>query len=127
MNESRLGVLLVDHGSRRAESNDQLEDMAGRVAGLVPGSVVRAAHMEIAEPTIEQAVDALAAEGCREIVVLLYFLSDGRHVTRDVPELVEAAVKRHEGLTWRIGQALGPHDDLAELLLKRAGLGSETG
>jgi sirohydrochlorin ferrochelatase len=127
VSETRPGILLVDHGSRREESNQQLEDMAQRVAALVPGSVVRAAHMEIAEPTIEQGIDALAEAGCRAVTVLLYFLSDGRHVTRDVPALIEAATDRHDGMTWRIGEALGPHDDLARLLLKRAGLSDATG
>jgi len=121
---SSLGILVVDHGSRRAASNEQLEDLAGRVARLAPEATVRHAHMELAGPTIDEAVDALAAEGCRELVVLLCFLFEGRHASHDVPALVEEAAVRHPGLKWRLGGPLGPHDDLARLLLKRAGLGS---
>ncbi len=115
------GFLLVDHGSRRAESNAQLDDMARRVQALVPDALVAAAHMEIAEPTIATMVDFLVAGGATEINVLLYFLSDGRHSTTDVPTLVNAALIQHPGVTARIGQALGPHDALARLLLERAG------
>ena len=116
------GLLLVDHGSRRAESNAQLDDMAARVRALAPGDLVAAAHMEIAEPTIGQVIDALVAQGAREIVVLLYFLSDGRHSRTDVPALVAEAIALHPGVSARCGQALGPHDALARLLLERAGL-----
>ena len=42
--------------------------------------VVEVAHMELAEPTIEQAVGRCAAAGARRVVVAPYFLSRGRHV-----------------------------------------------
>lgn len=117
-----LGLLLVDHGSRRAESNAQLVDMAARVRVLRPNAVVAAAHMEIAQPDIAAGIALLVAAGVTEIVVLPYFLSDGRHSREDVPALVAAAVAAHPGISARVGAALGPHDVLAQLLLTRAGL-----
>ena len=122
MSAESLGVLVVDHGSRRAASNEQLEVLSGRVAALLPETTVRAAHMELAEPTIAQGVDSLVAEGCGELVILLCFFADGRHVSEDIPALVAEATARHPDLKWRIGEPLGPHDDLARLLLKRGGL-----
>ena len=115
-----VGLLVVDHGSRRAESNEQLGEMAQRVARMRPDALVSFAHMEIAPPSIADGFKELVARGASEIVVLLYFLSDGRHVTSDVPELVAAAATEHPGITWRIGAALGPHDGLAEIMLERA-------
>jgi sirohydrochlorin ferrochelatase len=116
----KIGRLLVDHGSRRAASNLQLEDMAARVAARRPGLPVAAVHMEIAPPCINDGVDRLVAQGATEIVALLYFLSDGRHSQEDVPHLLAEAVARHPGVTGRCGAALGPHDKLADLLLERA-------
>ena len=119
-----LGILLVDHGSRRQASNEQLGDMAQRVARLMPAAKVSFAHMEISEPSIAHGVNELVDLGVSEIVVMLYFLSDGRHVTEDVPELVEEALAHHPEITWRIGNPLGPCDELAELLVLRAAVGS---
>ena len=116
-----IGLLLIDHGSRRAASNAQLEDMATRVAARRPGLPVAAAHMEIAPPDIANGVDRLVTQGATEIVALLYFLSDGRHSQEDVPRLLAEAVARYPGVTARCGAALGPHDKLAELRLERAG------
>ena len=116
-----LGLLLVDHGSRRAESNAQLEDMARRVHALRPAAVVTAVHMEIAAPTIADGLATLIASGATEIRVLMYFLSDGRHSREDVPTLVREAMLAHPGISVTCGQALGPHDVLASLLLERAG------
>ena len=114
-----LGLLLVDHGSRRAESNAQLDDMARRVQALRPDALVAAAHMEIAAPDIAAGIAGLVARGATAIVVLPYFLSAGRHSQEDVPALVRAAVAAHPGVTARCGEALGPHDALARLLLER--------
>lgn len=117
-----LGLLLIDHGSRRADANAQLEDMARRVSALRPGALVACAHMEIAQPDIAAGVAGLVSRGAREIVALLYFLSDGRHAGEDVPRLVREACAAHPGVTGRCGLALGPHDALARLLLERADL-----
>jgi len=117
-----LGLLLIDHGSRRADANAQLEDMAARVRLLQPNAVVAFAHMEQAEPTIAKAMAALAAAGVTEIVALPYFLSDGRHVSEDIPLMLREAAVRLRGVSVRCGTPLGPHDALAALLLERAGI-----
>lgn len=117
-----LGLLLVDHGSRRAEANAQLDDMAARVRRLRPDAVVAAAHMEIAAPSIADGFATLVKQGATRVVVLPYFLSDGRHLSTDIPALAAAAAAQHPGVTVSIGKALGPHDALATLLLERSGL-----
>lgn len=116
-----LGLLLVDHGSRRPEANAQLEDMAARVARLRPGVAMATAHLDVCAPTIADGIAALLTQGCDEIRVLLYFLSDGRHAREDIPALVRSALAEHPQVRVSIGGALGPDDVLAELMLKRAG------
>ena len=50
MNQSAPGkaILLVDHGSVKAEANELLEEIARLVSGIAPGYHVEAAHMELA-------------------------------------------------------------------------------
>lgn len=117
-----LGLLLVDHGSRRAEANAQLDDMAARVGRLRPGAPLATAHLDVCAPTIADGVAALLAQGVDEIAVLMYFLSAGRHVSADVPDLVRAALAARPDVRVRLGAALGPDDALAGLMLRRAGL-----
>ncbi len=117
-----LGLILIDHGSRRAESNAALENMAGRVARLRPDAVVAAAHMEIATPDLATAFADVVNRGANQVMILPYFLGDGRHLTQDIPQLAAAAALPHPNVTYTIGAALGPHDALAQLLLERGGL-----
>lgn len=120
-----LGLLLVDHGSRRAEANAQLADMAARVAALRPADLVELAHLEQAEPSIAQGLARLAQRGATRVQVLPYFLSDGRHTREDIPKHCAEAAAALPGLTVTIAPALGPHDALATLLLSRAGLAAD--
>jgi sirohydrochlorin ferrochelatase len=51
-------VVIVDHGSRRQASNDMLVAFCSLYQQLTQHPIVEPAHMEIAEPTIAQAVGA---------------------------------------------------------------------
>ena len=75
------------------------------------------AHLELAVPSIQEAVDLCVQEGAREIWVHPLFLGPGRHLSEDVPALVEAAASRHADVTTRITRAVGQVPDLAELIL----------
>jgi hypothetical protein len=91
----RVGILLVDHGSRNEASNDRLQQLARSYQRTVESHViVRACHMEIARPTIPEGLEALLKEGVEEIVCHPYFLSpDGRHVSEDIPEIMKVAIE----------------------------------
>ena len=92
---SRVGILLVDHGSRNKASNDRLQELARSYQRTVDSHVVvRACHMEIAHPSIPEGLEALLKEGVDEIVCHPYFLSpDGRHVSEDIPKIVKRAIE----------------------------------
>ena len=46
----------------------------------------------------------------------------GKHVTRDIPRLVAEAAREFPGLSYRVTDAFGVHEKLAELIALRAGL-----
>lgn len=116
---SRVGILLMDHGSRNKASNERLHELARIYEQSTESHViVKAAHMEIASPSIPEGLESLLKEGvgtlpwarwsetslvqislasCSfkdEIVCHPYFLSPaGRHVSEDIPEIVNGAIE----------------------------------
>jgi sirohydrochlorin ferrochelatase len=109
-----IGLIVVDHGSRRAESNAMLERMAGMVAEVVPYPIVEPAHMELAEPSIATAFDACVARGARTVVVSPYFLLPGKHWSQDIPALVEEAAASHPGVAYLVAAPFGLHPLMAQ-------------
>jgi sirohydrochlorin ferrochelatase len=117
-----LGILIVDHGSRRAAANAALESIAELVRERAgPDVVVRVAHLEIARPTIEEGLRACVEGGARQVLVQPYMLTEGRHATVDVPRLVAEAAQRL-GVAARVTAPLGVHPLLADLVLERCGV-----
>lgn len=119
----RRALILVDHGSRLAEANAVVVETARQVqAKLGAGCEVRYAHMELAEPTLEQAIEAAVRAGVSEVFVQRFFLVPGRHASEDIPKLVEDARRRHPDVRFSLGEVLGPDPLLTELVLARARL-----
>src|SRR6266550_7234962 len=89
----KTGIIIVDHGSRRDESNRMLEEVASLFARRFNErfDIVEPAHMEIAEPSIASAYAKCANRGASRIVVLPFFLGPGKHWTSDIPRLAAEA------------------------------------
>lgn len=115
------GIVIVDHGSRLAESNQMLEALAtqfaGRFAERYP--IVEPAHMEIAEPSIATAYGKCVARGATNIIVAPFFLGPGKHWTSDIPRLTAEAAAAHPKTKYHVAQTLGIDDLILDLLAKR--------
>jgi hypothetical protein len=102
----KLGVLLIDHGSKREASNQHLHNLAkiyqynsNRKNNC--NLVVRGAHMEIATPSILTSLrNLITVDRVTKVICVPYFLSPGRHATVDVPNLIAEAkaILDQEGL-----------------------------
>ena len=101
-----MGVVVVDHGSRRAASNEQLERFAELYAATTGRAVVEAAHMELAPPTIAEAFGRCVERGATLVVVAPFFLSPGRHWQEDIPALVDEAAQQHQPAQRVVGAHL---------------------
>lgn len=112
-------VILVDHGSREREANRQLAAIAAALRRRLPGRRIATAHLSLARPALPEAIDACAAAGAREIVVMPYFLAPGRHSTGDVPRIARAARARHPGVRIRVAKPLGVHAGLVAAVMER--------
>jgi sirohydrochlorin ferrochelatase len=116
-----LGLIIVDHGSRVAQSNALLEEVARlfgqRFAGRFP--IVEAAHMELAEPSIATAFARCVGRGAGRVIVCPFFLGPGKHWTHDLPRLAAGAAAQQGGVPWHVSPPLGIDDLVLDLLAKR--------
>ena len=117
--EATLGIIVVDHGSRREESNRLLEEVAWQLKLATGVAIVEPAHMELAEPSLEQAFDRCVAAGARLVVVHPYFLGPGRHWDQDIPALAAAAAARHPGVPYLVTAPLGLHPLMLQIMAQR--------
>ena len=117
----RNGIVIVDHGSRRAESNQMLEQVASLFAEKFKEryGIVEPAHMELAEPSIATAYAKCVERGAERIVVCPFFLGPGKHWTQDIPRLTSEAAAAHPKTRYHVTPTLGIDDLILALLDKR--------
>ena len=84
-------LILIAHGSRNPRSNDEVFSICDRLSSNTSVTSVTPAFLELAEPSLLDTVRQIVESGATHILVLPYFLNSGRHVTQDVPALVEEA------------------------------------
>lgn len=116
-------LLIVAHGSRRPASNEEVRALGERVRALREPGIdrVEVAFLELAEPSIPDALAQCIADGAREIVVFPYFLAAGTHVATDIPELLETFRAEHPRIKLRLTTHFGASTALPKVILDVAG------
>ncbi len=119
-------LLVVAHGSRRAESNEEVRKLAGQLQARAGAtySGVRCAFLELAEPSIPDGIAQCIAQGASEVIVLPYFLSAGRHVATDIPAEVAKAQANFPATSIQIAPYLGKAEGVLDVMLHQADLSS---
>ncbi len=117
--KGRVAVLLIAHGSRHAPANDDLHQLAGRFADRAGYSIVEPCFLELADPDIPTGGDRCVARGATRVLMIPYFLSAGVHLIRDLTAARDALRGRYPRVEFRLGQALGPHPLLDDLVSDR--------
>lgn len=114
-----VGLLVVGHGSRRAEANDVVHAVAGQLADRLPGWVVQPAFLELLSPTIAEGYAALVAAGCSRVVAHPYFLFPGNHSTVDIPAALRLAAEEHGSLPWTVTAPLDLDPRIVDVVVDR--------
>ena len=113
-------LLVVGHGSRDAAAGGELDRLVTTVTGLLPGTAVGAGYLELAEPHVDDAVDALVAGGARDVVAVPLVLFGAGHLKDDGPALLGRARRRHPDVRFRLARDLGIHPSVLAVAEDRA-------
>ena len=112
-------VLIISHGSRVEESNDQ-------VLSLINGldlnnsqiSLVGCGFLEMAQPNITDAGQALIDQGATELIVLPYFLAPGKHVSKDIPHQLQKLSESNTQISLQMLPYFGSHPSISSMISK---------
>jgi len=99
-------MLVVGHGSRDADGVEEFWALAESIRAVAPDPV-GFGFLELASPTVDDAVDALVAEGATEIVSVPLVLLSAGHLKNDGPAAIARARARHPGIRFRLARDLG--------------------
>jgi sirohydrochlorin ferrochelatase len=113
-------LVIVAHGSRQAAANAEIARLTERIAAQAGEqySLVTFGFLEMAEPSIPQAIQSCIVAGAQVVWIMPYFLAAGRHVTVDIPQQVKLKQDEFPDVEIKIMPYLGSLKEIPELLLK---------
>lgn len=111
-------IILLGHGSRRAEANQELSVVAEKVS-LLLGQPVTAAYMSHGRPSLPEAVEVKIKAGALRLVIMPLFLFRGVHVTVDIHEELREIRDQNPRVEIVFTRELGADDGIASLAVQR--------
>jgi len=116
----RPALLLIGHGSRSEAGVAQFWQFADVLQLAAPHLQIGSGLIEFASPTLDEAIDELAAEGARGVVAVPLVLLGAGHLKDDGPAALTRARTRHPGVTFHYARDLGVHPLVLEAVERRA-------
>lgn len=115
-------LLLVAHGSRRQQSNNEVTALTDKLRNSCHDDykIVHSGFLELATPSIPEGIESCINDGATQVTILPYFLNSGRHVVEDVPDIVVEAKNRHPEVDIIVAPHLGASPLMVELLVESA-------
>lgn len=117
----KKGVLLLAHGSRREEANDEIRSMARLIQARDPGGTYEVAYLSFGTPGISDGIENLVTQGIETIIIMPLFLGTGNHITHDIPEEIGRQKKRFPGVEFMMAQHLACHPAIVDIVMERIG------
>jgi precorrin-8X/cobalt-precorrin-8 methylmutase len=115
-------IMLIGHGSPKKDANT-LESISGLLhKAMHPGctdNCIKVAYMQFVQPDIPTAIDSCISDGATEVIIHPFFLFSGMHVTKDIPEMIEAAKTKFPSVKFIYTEPLGIHENLVKIILER--------
>ena len=113
--ETKIGVLLIAHGSRNPRANGDLFELVERFRGR-GFPISEGSFLELAKPDVLEGGKNCVAHGAKVVILLPYFLSAGIHVVEDLIELKGQLKELYPSVDFHLAKPLGPHPLLETLL-----------
>jgi precorrin-8X/cobalt-precorrin-8 methylmutase len=120
----KTGVIVLAHGSRGNKGAAEITQILRRVscgieAFLPEGVQVIGAALQFNHPGLEEAVESLMRQNVRQVVIAPYFLFSGRHITEDIPELIQRFKSVYPDVRFLLAENLGFHQCFVDIMVKR--------
>jgi sirohydrochlorin ferrochelatase len=112
----KTAVIILGHGSRSGGADETVKRVAAELKKSRGHEIVEHAFLQHTLPTPHNALESCIRQRVQKIVIVPYFMQSGTHVTRDIPELVDKARKRHPDLDIVVTDYVGAHPLMAKIV-----------
>lgn len=111
-------LIIVAHGSRKKESNDE-------ILALVRGFDLETEHsfdfvvgafLQFGTPDLEKQIEFLVNQEVKKIVIFPFFIGAGNHISSDIPHIVDQAAKANPSVELVVTKHLGQVEGIESII-----------
>ena len=112
-------LVIAAHGSRKKESNIEVEKLAIRLAQKFDNQFDKVVHafLQIADPLLETTLTKWVKEGATHMVIFPFFIGSGSHILEDIPNLVKKAKQTNPQVEFILTRQLGKIEAIDEVII----------
>lgn len=115
----KTAIVLIGHGSRNPEGNDEFLAFCDRLAARHPERTFVPCFIEFDDVLVADGIDRAVALGAERIVAVPVILLAAGHVKVEIPEILGEARARHPGVDITYARNIGVCDATVRMLVER--------
>ncbi|XEC96081.1 sirohydrochlorin chelatase [Paenibacillus tarimensis] len=112
-------ILLVGHGSRDSDGNEEMLRFAESVKARAHGKWVETCFLELASPNIPQGIAHCVEKGATRIVLVPIILFAAGHSKIHIPVEIDRAKAKYPHVAFAYGRPVGIHQKVLDILESR--------
>lgn len=120
----KVGLVLVGHGSKLPYNKENLEKLADILQKKSRFKTVKVSFLVRDRPKIPEAIESIAKQGIKKIVLIPTFIAHGVHTEQEIPEILglkrEESILKAQGVEIIYGEPLGADERIAEIIEEKA-------
>ncbi|WP_068728993.1 sirohydrochlorin chelatase [Paenibacillus sp. DMB5] len=112
-------ILLVGHGSRVEEGNEELRSFTAGLAAGMPELNIETCFIELAAPSVAGGIERCVTGGATTVYLVPVILFAAGHSKLDIPMAIDEARKKYPGVEFVYGRPVGVQERAVDILLDR--------
>lgn len=114
-------ILLVGHGSRVQEGNEQLSEFVDRVRATLKDQypIIETCFLEFAAPNIPKGIDNCIIAGASHVTLVPIILFGAGHSKLHIPHEIDHAKVKYPEVEFSYGKPIGVHPKTLDILSSR--------
>lgn len=117
--DRKTGIIILGHGSKLKKANHIISDIIKLVKKALRLSRVEPAYLQLSQPSLSKSIKKLVRKNCQRIIIVPFFLFNGNHVSRDMPNMVRKEQLRYPDLDLLYTKNLAEKEKLGRIVIDR--------
>lgn len=115
-------LIILAHGSRHKDYVKEIDMLTEKTRNIVKQkyNIVEYAFLELIKPSLITIIDKLILKKVVDITILPYFLNTGKHLSTDIPAIIDSVSKNHKNCNFKLTPCIGKLENMPELIVKQS-------